>query len=69
MCFAFGVGEAGGVDAAEEKCHIVGKGAHGLHAFFVEFGFAFVATVNNVPILRGNYSAVGLSVIHWCANN
>ena len=49
------VGGVAGVDLGEHPGHVVGQGAHGLHALGVERRLAFGATVNDVPILRGHH--------------
>ena len=49
------VGIVAGVNLGEHPGHVVGQGAHGLHALGVERRLAFGATVNNVPILRGHH--------------
>ena len=42
----------GGVGGFEVPCHVASEGAHGLQAFGVECGFAFGATIDDVPVLR-----------------
>lgn len=42
------------VSRAQEPSHVVGEGAHGLHSFGIEGGFAFHAAKSDVPILGGD---------------
>ena len=59
LAFMLGiVGVVAGVNPDEHPGHVVGQGAHGLHALGVERCLTFGATVNNVPILRGHHRHV-----------
>ena len=42
----------------QQPCHIVGQGAHGLHALVVKRSLSFLASIDDVPVLRSHHGHV-----------